>query len=71
MSYLAYQEQPMWILDVYRDGAPIALGLGLNAGAVMTEGYNLSTDLGRLIFVGGHATLENLGKDNHLVWLPA
>lgn len=70
VDYLAYQEMPLWTLDIYRDGAPVALGLGLNAGAVMTEGYNLPDDLGRLIFVGAEATLDNLGQDNHLVWLP-
>ena len=71
VNFLAYQEVPLWIMDVYRDGAPVALGLGLNAGAVVTEAYNLPEDLGRLMFVGAEATLENLGKDNHLVWLPA
>lgn len=71
VNYLAYQGAPMWILDIYRDGAAVALGLALNAGAVMTEGYNLPDDIGRLIFVGAEVTLDNLGKDNHLVWLPA
>lgn len=69
VNYLAYQDAPLWVLDIYRDGSPIALGLGLNAGAVMTEGHNLPDDIGRLIFVGAEATLDNLGKDNHLVWL--
>ncbi|WP_368647970.1 hypothetical protein [Castellaniella ginsengisoli] len=71
VNFLAYQEVPLWTLDIYRDGAPVALGMGLNAGAVLTEGYNLPSDIGRLIFVGVEATLDNLGKDNHLVWLPA
>ena len=70
INYLAYQEVPSWVLDIYRDGAPVALGMALAAGAVMTEGYNLPDDIGRLIFVGEEATLDNLGKDNHLVWLP-
>lgn len=71
INYLAYQEVGLWTLDIYRDGAPAALGLGLNAGAIMTNGYNLPDDIGRLIFVGAEATLDNLGQDNHLVWLPA
>ncbi|WP_368648969.1 hypothetical protein ABRY95_13780 [Castellaniella ginsengisoli] len=71
VNFLAYQEVPMWALDIYRDGAPVALGMGLCAGAVITEGYNLPADIGRLYFVGAEATLDNLGKDNHLVWLPA
>lgn len=71
VNYLAYQEAPLWALDIYRDGAPVALGLGLNAGAVLTEAHNLPSDIGRLVFVGAEATLNNLGKDNHLVWLPA
>lgn len=70
VNYLAYQEAPIWTLDIYRDGAAVALGLGLSAGAVIAEGYNLPADIGRLIFVGTEATLDNLGKDNHLVWLP-
>lgn len=71
VDYLAYQEVPLWTLCIYRDGAPVALGMGLNAGAVLTEAYNLPEDIGRLIFVGAEATLDNLGKDNKLVWLPA
>lgn len=70
VTYLAYQEIPAWVMDIYRDGAPVALGLALAAGAVMTEAYNLPDDMGRFVFVGSDATLDNLGKDNHLVWLP-
>lgn len=70
IDYLAYQEVPLWTLCLYRDGAPVALGMGLNAGAVLTEGYDLPDDIGRLIFVGAEATLDNLGQDNQLVWLP-
>lgn len=71
VNYLAYQEEPLWTLDLYRDGAPVALGMALNAGSILTNSYNLPDDIGRLIFVGAEATLDNLGKDNHLVWLPA
>jgi len=70
VNYLAYQEVPLWTLDIYRDGAPVALGMALVAGSVITEGYNLPDDIGRLYFVGAEVTLDNLGKDNHLVWLP-
>lgn len=70
VNYLAYQEKPLWVLDIYRDGAPVAIGMGLNAGAVLTEVYNLPDDIGRLMFVGIEATLDNLGVGNHLVWLP-
>lgn len=70
IKYLAYQDVPYWVLDIYRDGSPIALGMGLNAGSILTNGYNLPDDIGRLFFVGSEATLDNLGKDNHLVWLP-
>lgn len=70
VSYLAYQEVPMWVLDLYRDGAAVALGMTLSAGAVITESYDLPDDIGRLYFVGEEATLDNLGRDNHLVWLP-
>lgn len=71
IDYLAYQEVPMWTMSIYRDGAPVALGMGLQAGAVMTEAYNLPDDIGRFMLVGDEATLDNLGRDNHLVWLPA
>src|SRR5690606_15630303 len=70
VRYLAYQEVPLWIMDIFRDGAPLALGMGLNAGAVMSEAYNVPADVGRFVFVGAEATLENLGRDNRLVWLP-
>lgn len=70
VNFLAYQESPAWILDLYLDGAPIALGLALSAGSIITETANLPEDIGRLVFVGADATLDNLGRDNKLVWLP-
>lgn len=68
VNYVAYQEAPMWTLCLYRDGAPIAEGMALVAGAILTENRNLPEDIGRLVFVGAEATLNNLGKDNKLVW---
>lgn len=70
INYLAYQEIPLWTMDIYRDGAPVALGMSLAAGAMMAESYNLPDDIGKFVFVGAETTLDNLGKDNHLVWLP-
>lgn len=77
----AYQQNGQWVMDVIADGdvgeVPvttlndidyIALGVMLEGGLDLVEAYNISKTFGQLYFVGEEATLNNLGKENNLVW---
>lgn len=78
---LAYQQNGQWVMDIIADGdvgeVPvttlndidyIALGVMLEGGLDLVEAYNISKTFGQLYFVGEEATLNNLGKENNLVW---
>jgi hypothetical protein len=67
VNYVTYIDTPAWSLNVYRDGSPLALGCMLVSGADVLAGYDAG--IGKLFFVGSEVTLENLGIDNHLVWV--
>ena len=69
-NYLSYQDTPMWVMDILRDGTLICSGVNLASGSEITLTDNLPEDIGRFFFVGDDATLDNLGIENHLVWLP-
>ena len=43
----------------------------LEGGLDLVETYNISKTFGQLYFVGEEATLNNLGKENNLVWYSA
>lgn len=62
----SYCADPYWIMNVYINGEPRKMGCPLLPGAVHDFGED-----GRLVFVGEEATLDNLGKANKLVWIPA
>lgn len=63
---VSYCANPYWVMNVYINGEPRKMGCPLLPGAVHDFG-----DDGRLVFVGEEATLDNLGKANKLVWIPA
>jgi len=67
INYISYTDTESWTMNIYRDGTPLVLGAMLVPGADVTSGY--TADIGRFIFVGDEVTLDNLGKDNHLVWV--
>lgn len=69
-NFLAYQDKPMWVMDIYIDGALVCAGVNLAVGGEITETDNLADDIGRFFFVGRDVTLDNVGIENHLVWLP-
>lgn len=66
-NFLSYLESPAWSLDIYQDGTAIALGAMLVPGCDILQNY--SAGIGRLVFTGDEVTLDNLGVDNHLVWV--
>lgn len=67
VNYLTYIDKPAWTMNIYRDGTPLVLGAMLIPGADVIANYQ--ADIGRLVFVGEEVTLDNLGIDNHLVWV--
>ncbi len=67
INYISYTDTPAWTMNILRDGTPLVLGAMLVPGADVTSGY--TADIGRFVFVGDEVTLDNLGKDNHLVWV--
>lgn len=67
INYISYTGTPAWTMNILRDGTPLVLGAMLVPGADVTSGY--TADIGRFVFVGDEVTLDNLGKDNHLVWV--
>lgn len=70
VDYVSYANTPYWVMSVFQDGAPIAQGIPLNAGADLLANQDVG-DFGVLVFVGEEATLDNLGIANNLVWLPS
>ncbi len=57
---------PAWSVDIRREGELLVAGAMLEPGADIIETY--SADIGKLYFFGAEVTLDNLGKDNTLVW---
>lgn len=68
VDYVSYTPNQYWVMSVQIDGAPLADGVPLNVGADLLANHNVG-DFGRLAFVGEHATLDNLGIANKLVWV--
>lgn len=67
IDYLSYLDKPAWTMNILRDGAYLVTGAMLVPGADVINGYRAG--IGRLVFVGDEVTLDNLGIDNHLVWV--
>lgn len=67
VNYLSYLDTPGWSVDVSRDGTPLISGAMLVPGADIAANYRAG--IGLLIFVGDEPTLNNLGVDNHLLWV--
>lgn len=67
VDYLSYLDQPAWTMNILRDGTYLVTGAMLVPGADVTANYRAG--IGRFVFVGDEVTLDNLGVDNHLVWV--
>ncbi len=59
---------PAWSLDISREGEMLIPGAMLEPGAVISQPYE--ANIGRFVFTGLDVTLDNLGVDNQLVWIP-
>lgn len=67
VNYISYLDAPAWSMNIYKNGVPLVYGAMLEPGSDIVELYG--ANIGRLIFVGEEPTIDNLGVDNHLVWL--
>ncbi|BAM68850.1 MAG: Bacteriophage protein [Edwardsiella phage MSW-3] len=67
LNYVSYTDKPAWSMDISRDGAPLVNGAMLEPGCDVIQSYGAG--IGKLIFIGAEVTLDNLGTDNHLVWV--
>lgn len=67
IDYLSYTDTPGWSMNILRDGTYLVTGAMLVPGADVISSYRAG--IGRLVFVGTEVTLDNLGIDNHLVWV--
>lgn len=57
----------VWSLDIEVEGVRIVSGALLLPGSDIIEVWQ--TNLGRLVVNGDKPTLDNLGKNNQLVWV--
>lgn len=59
---------PAWSVDISREGVALISGAMFEPNAVITAGYEAG--IGDLVFIGDDVTLDNLGVNNKLVWVP-
>ncbi len=67
IDYVSYLDAPAWSMNLFRDGSPLVMGAMLEPGCDVIANYRAK--IGLLVFVGEPVTLDNLGIDNHLVWV--
>lgn len=67
INYISYTDTPAWTMNILRDGTPLVMGAMLVPGADAINGYRAG--IGRFVFTGDEVTLDNLGVNNHLVWV--
>lgn len=77
----SYQQNGQWLMHIIADGdvgdiptnnmneIDYVAEVMLEGGLDLVEPYQISSTFGQLFFVGEEANLDNLGKDNQLVWL--
>lgn len=66
---LDYLQSGQWSMTISQDGTTLAAGAMLEPGCDVIQAWQL--DIGSLIFTGDDTTLDNLGTNNRLVWVPA
>jgi hypothetical protein len=67
VNYISYTDTPAWSMNILQDGAVLIHGAMLVPGADIATSYRAG--IGRFVFVGDEPTLDNLGVNNHLVWV--
>ena len=67
IDYVSYLDFPAWSMTLRRDGSVLVAGAMLEPGCDVISGYGAG--IGRMIFTGEEATLDNLGTANALTWV--
>lgn len=68
VDFISYLDSPAWSMNLVRDGSLLVSGAMLEPGSDVIESYR--TGIGQMVFTGADVTLDNLGIDNYLVWVP-
>lgn len=68
IDFVSYLDEPAWSMNLMRDGSRIVAGAMLEPGSDIIQSYR--TGIGQMVFTGKDVTLDNLGIDNFLVWIP-
>jgi len=68
IDFISYLDAPAWSMNLLRDGSRIVSGAMLEPGSDIIQSYR--TGIGQLVFTGRNVTMDNLGIDNFLVWVP-
>lgn len=67
--HLNYLQSGQWSMNLFREGVLLCAGAMLEPNCDVIQAWNLQDDIGKLVFTGLETTLDNLGIDNHLVWV--
>lgn len=68
VDFISYLDAPAWSMNLTRGGVRLASGVMLEPGSDVIKSYQAG--IGQLVFTGKDVTLNNLGIDNFLVWIP-
>ena len=68
VDFISYLDAPAWSMNLTRGGVRLASGAMLEPGSDVIKSYQAG--IGQLVFTGKDVTLDNLGIDNFLVWIP-
>lgn len=68
VDFISYLDEPAWSMNLIRAGVMLASGVMLEPGSDLIQSYQAG--IGQLVFTGKDVTLDNLGVDNFLVWIP-
>lgn len=68
IDFVSYLDAPAWSMNLARGGVRLASGAMLEPGSDVIQSYRAG--IGQLVFTGKDVTLDNLGIDNSLIWIP-
>lgn len=68
IDFISYLDAPAWSMNLIRGGVTLASGVMLEPGSDVIQSYQAG--IGQLVFTGKDVTLDNLGIDNFLIWIP-
>jgi len=63
-----YMQSGQWAMNIYKGEQPLAMCAMLEPNADVIAQYRLG--IGKMVFTGELTTLDNLGVNNKLTWVP-